>query len=270
MKSMAAVKEIMSTFKPEIGLVLGSGLGPYADRLEQELVIPYSEIEGFPTSHVAGHQNRFLLATLKGRRLLVMQGRFHYYEGLAQGLSKLPIYLMKEAGVHSLILTNAAGGVNENFKPGDLMLIKDHINASGSNPLIGANDEAYGPRFPDLSEVYNKKYRTELKKLAVEAGLYLQEGVYVMTSGPSYETPAEVQMFRLLGGDAVGMSTVPEAIVAAHAGLKVLGISCITNMAAGILPEPLNHQDVVAVAAKAADRTERLLELAICSVLAAR
>ncbi|MGG7164041.1 purine-nucleoside phosphorylase [Clostridium ihumii] len=237
-------------FKPEIGVILGSGLGDMADTIEEKTVIKYSEIPNFPVSTVQGHKGQFVIGKLKGKNVIMMQGRFHFYEGYDIQTLALPIYVMKNLGVETLMVTNAAGGANTSFKPGDLMIIKDHINFSGDNPLIGKNDEEIGPRFPDMSEAYNREYAKVVKNIGEKLGLKLQEGVYMMFSGPTYETPAEVKLARLLGADAVGMSTVPEVIAARHCGMKVIGISCITNMAAGILDQPLNHEEVMETSAK--------------------
>ena len=230
---------------PKIGLILGSGLGVLAEEIENPVKIPYEEIPEFPVSTVEGHAGQLVFGTIKGIEVVAMQGRFHFYEGYTFDKVTFPVRVMKELGVEKLIVTNAAGGVNENFAPGDLMLISDHINNMGTNPLIGPNDSKLGVRFPDMSEAYCKSLRETARKIASSIGLSIQEGVYVGNTGPSYETPAEVRMLRVLGGDAVGMSTVPEVIVARHAGLKVLGISCISNMAAGILDQPLNHEEVI-------------------------
>ena len=247
--------------KPEIGMVLGSGLGDFADTLENPVRIPYSDIPDFPQPTVEGHSGAFVFGTKQGKFVVALQGRLHYYEGFTQRQLTLPIRVLAAVGVKTLLLTNAAGGVNLGFKPGDLMLISDHINYSGSNPLIGPNLEKFGPRFPDMSDVYTASLRAIIKEKAAEAGIALQEGVYAMYSGPSYETPAEIRMFRTLGADAVGMSTAPEAIVAGHSGLQVVGISCITNMAAGVLPVKLNHAEVVETAARVHDLFHKLVDL---------
>ena len=257
-----AIKEL-AAFRPEIGLILGSGLGAYGEKLADPGVLRYEDIPGHPVSRVEGHGNRYLFGTLFGKRIVAMQGRVHYYEGFGQEELAIPVRLMRDAGVRTLILTNAAGGVNVLFSPGDLMLITDHINLSGGNPLRGANADEYGPRFPDLSEVYSRRLREMLKERCGEQGISLQEGVYVMNAGPSYETPAEIRMARILGGDAVGMSTVPEAIAARHAGMEVLGISCITNMAAGILPQPLSHREVMETAERVKTTFEAVIDTAI-------
>ena len=231
--------------KPTIGLVLGSGLGVLADEIENPTVIPYQEIPGFTVSTVVGHKGQLVIGRLQGKQVVAMQGRFHYYEGHDLADVVFPIRIMKLLGVETIVVTNAAGGVNESFRPGDLMLIKDHINLTGRNPLIGPNDDSLGTRFPDMSEAYSKAMRELAKSVAAEQGIPLQEGVYVGLLGPSYETPAEIRMLRILGGDAVGMSTVPEVIVAKHMQMQVLGISCISNMAAGILEQPLSHEEVM-------------------------
>jgi purine-nucleoside phosphorylase len=231
--------------QPQIGLILGSGLGVLADEIEEPVKIPYSEIPDFPVSTVEGHAGQLVFGKLSGVTVAAMQGRFHFYEGYSMEKVTFPVRVMKELGIETLIVTNAAGGVNESFAPGDLMLISDHINNMGTNPLIGPNDSQLGPRFPDLSEAYSKELRSLARETAKSIGIEVQEGVYVGNSGPVYETPAEVRMLRFLGGDAVGMSTVPEVIVARHSGMKVLGISCISNMAAGILDQPLSHDEVI-------------------------
>ena len=254
-------------FVPEVGLILGSGLGDYAERIEDKIVIPYSELPEFPVSTVAGHAGQFVLGRIGERRVIIMQGRVHYYEGYTQRKITLPVRIMKQLGVEKLIITNAAGGVNKNFGPGTLMMISDHINYSGSNPLIGENPEEFGARFPDMSHVYAKEYREKLKALAAEEGIELEEGVYMMFSGPSYETPAEVRMAGLLGADAVGMSTVPEAIVCAQMGNSVLGISSITNCAAGILDQPLNHAEVMEVANQVKEKFTKVIDLALEKVV---
>lgn len=246
---------------PTIGLILGSGLGDFADTLENRIVVPFSEIPDFPQPTVEGHAGAFVIGSCQGKTVVALQGRLHYYEGYSQQIITIPVRVMALLGVKQLILTNACGGVNLNFNPGDLMLISDHINYSGSNPLIGENLSEFGPRFPDISDVYTKQLRQKILKIAEENSIALRQGVYAMYSGPCYETPAEIRMFRILGADAVGMSTVPEAIVAAHCGMEVVGISCITNMAAGVLPQKLNHQEVIEVAALVHDKFHKLLRL---------
>lgn len=230
---------------PKIGLILGSGLGVLADEIESPVKIPYNEIPDFPVSTVEGHAGKLVFGSLNGVEVVAMQGRFHYYEGYSFDKVTFPVRVMKELGVENLIVTNAAGGVNESFSPGDLMIISDHINFMGTNPLIGPNDNRLGVRFPDMSNAYTKELREAAKQIASGLQIDIKEGVYFGLTGPVYETPAEIRMIRTLGGDAVGMSTVPEVIVARHAGLKVLGVSCITNMAAGILNQPLSHDEVI-------------------------
>ncbi|MEY8446151.1 purine-nucleoside phosphorylase [Enterococcus ratti] len=232
------VKEI------DFGLILGSGLGELAEEIEETIVIPYDQIPFFPTSTVVGHAGQLVYGKLSGRKVLAMQGRFHFYEGHSMQTVTYPVRVMAALGVHSVIVTNACGGVNESFVPGDLMVITDHINFTGQNPLIGPNEETIGPRFPDMSDAYTAVYREIAKEAAKKLNLSLKEGVYMGYSGPTYETPAEIHMSRIMGADAVGMSTVPEVIVAVHSGLKVLGISCITNLAAGMQVN-LNHEEVV-------------------------
>lgn len=252
-----------SALQPELGLILGSGLGDFCERLEDQAAVPFSQIPGFPLATVAGHQGAFVLGRIRGRTVLALRGRLHCYEGNTPQQAALPVRVMASLGVRTLILTNAAGGVNLDYRPGDLMLIADHINFAGANPLTGPNLEEFGPRFPDMSDIYTRALREKLRPLAAQAGLPLREGVYIMYGGPSYETPAEIRFFRTIGADAAGMSTVPEAIAARHSGMQVMGVSCITNMAAGVLPEPLSHEEVVAAAARARGDFTRLLELMI-------
>ena len=247
--------------RPTVALVLGSGLGDYADTLQNSVRISYSEIPDFPQSTVEGHVGAFVFGQKEGKEVVVMQGRLHYYEGYSQQELTLPIRVLAAMGVKTLVLTNAAGGVNLEYKPGTLMLISDHINFSGANPLIGPNLEKFGPRFPDVSDLYTASLRTAIKEKAAVCNIPLEEGVYLMCSGPNYETPAEIRAFRTLGADAVGMSTVPEALIAGHSGLQVVGVSCITNMAAGVLPVKLNHAEVVETAAMVHDLFHKLVDL---------
>jgi purine-nucleoside phosphorylase len=233
------------TAVPEIGLILGSGLGVIADLVENATVIAYDSIPHFPVSTVEGHAGELLLGTIQGKHVLLMKGRFHMYEGYGVDVVSFPVRVMKELGVKILLVTNAAGGVNTSYEVGDLMLIRDHINFTFRNPLIGPNINELGVRFPDMSEAYSRKLRQVAKDVAAEQGIKLQEGVYIGLLGPSYETPAEIRMVRTLGADAVGMSTVAEVVVARHAGIEVLGFSCISNMAAGILDQPLSHAEVM-------------------------
>lgn len=231
--------------KPRIGIILGSGLGTLADEISNATIIKYDEIPNFPTSTVQGHKGQLVIGTLEGKNVIAMQGRFHYYEGYALEQVTFPIRVMKSLGVDTVIITNAAGGVNKDFVPGDLMVITDHINFTFNNPLIGANFDELGPRFPDMSHAYDESLINIAIESAKKLNLNIKQGVYMWNSGPTYETPAEVRMASFLGADAVGMSTVPEVITAVHGNMKVLGISCITNMAAGILDQPLNHSEVI-------------------------
>lgn len=228
----------------EFGLILGSGLGELADEIENPIKIAYEDIPHFPVSTVVGHAGQLVYGELSGRKVLAMQGRFHYYEGYSMQTVVFPVRVMHALGAESMIVTNAAGGVNESFTPGNLMLITDHINFTGNHPLIGTNDENLGPRFPDMSNAYTKAYGEVAKSVASKLAIPLQQGVYMGFSGPTYETPAEIRFARVIGADAVGMSTVAEVIAAAHMGMKVLGISCITNLAAGMQAD-LNHKEVV-------------------------
>ncbi|WP_313232777.1 purine-nucleoside phosphorylase [Tissierella praeacuta] len=246
-------------YLPKIGLVLGSGLGSLADKIQNPIIIKYDEIPDFPKSTVEGHAGQLVIGELSNKIVVAMQGRFHFYEGYNLKDVTFPIRVMIQLGIESLIVTNAAGGVNTEFIPGDLMIINDHINFSGQNPLIGENLKEFGPRFVDMSKAYNREYIKIAKKTGEKLGLNLKRGVYMWFTGPTYETPAEVKLARNLGADAVGMSTVPEVIVANHQGIKVLGISCITNMAAGILDQPLNHEEVIETSMKVKDNFEKLL-----------
>jgi purine-nucleoside phosphorylase len=246
--------DALGSFQPDTGLILGSGLGFFVEAsLQPEGSLAYADIPGFPVSTVAGHAGRFVWGSLGPRKVLCMQGRFHYYEGYPLSEIIRPIRLMKEVGVQTLFITNAAGGIRRDFRPGDLMLLMDHINFIGENPLRGPNNEALGPRFPDMSQVYDPALRDLARKVALSNDLLLREGVYLATSGPSFETPAEVRAFRILGADAVGMSTVPEAIAARHLGMRVAAVSCITNLAAGLSHQTLTHEEV----AETANRVSR-------------
>lgn len=229
---------------PEFGLILGSGLGELADEITDAIVVDYADIPNWGQSTVVGHAGKLVYGELSGRKVLALQGRFHFYEGNPMEVVTFPVRVMNALGCHSVLVTNAAGGIG--YGPGTLMVINDHINMTGTNPLIGENLETFGPRFPDMSDAYTKAYREVAYEVAKQEGISLQEGVYLGVSGPTYETPAEIRAFKTLGADAVGMSTVPEVIVAAHSGMKVLGISAITNFAAGFQSE-LNHEEVVEV-----------------------
>jgi purine-nucleoside phosphorylase len=251
-EAIAAIRKQNQT-RPRIGLILGSGLGAYADHLADAVTIPFDEIPHFPKARVAGHSGNLILGLAEGVPVAALQGRAHFYQGYTMPEVVFPARVLGCLGIRGLIVTNAAGGIKPDFRPGDLMLITDHINLMGGNPLIGENLDALGPRFPDMSEAYSRAMREAALHAAAERGLSLREGIYVGLAGPSYETPAEIRMCRTLGADAVGMSTVPEVIVASHMGIPVLGISCITNMAAGILPQKLTHKEVI-------DTTERVRE----------
>ena len=258
-KAVDFIKESITDFEPEIGIILGSGLGDLADEYCIK-AISYSEIPGFEASTVSGHKGQLVFAEINNKKVVMMQGRFHFYEGHSIQKVVLPIKVMKKLGCKTVILTNAAGGVNPAFNPSDLMIITDHINHMNANPLIGPNDDTMGERFPDMSEVYSPALVEQTKKIASKLGIDVQEGVYMALTGPSYETPAEVKMARILGADAVGMSTVPEAIVAKWAGMNVIGISCICNSAAGVSTVALSHADVIHAANVAKDRFKILVK----------
>lgn len=258
MKCLESVKERID-FKPEVGLVLGSGLGDYAEEIKVEQTIEYTEIEGFPVSTVKGHKGRFVFGHIGEVPVVAMQGRVHYYEGYKMSDVVLPTRLMGMLGIKKLILTNAAGGINAQFKPGDFMMITDHITTGVPSPLIGPNLEELGTRFPDMSEVYSVRLRNIIRKCAENCGIDLKEGVYVQFTGPNYETPAEVRLARTWGGDAVGMSTACEAMAARHMGLEICGISCITNVAAGMSDQELNHKEVQETADRAAKSFKKLV-----------
>jgi purine-nucleoside phosphorylase len=253
---LAAAAEFIATrvdTKPLIGVILGSGLGAVADSLEERVSIPYGEIPGWPSSTVEGHAGQLVVGRSSGVTAAVMQGRVHLYEGYAPWQVAFPPRVLSLLGCTSLVLTNAAGAVNERYRPADLMLISDHINLQGSNPCTGGNLEQFGDRFFDMTETYDPRYRELAVDVASRHGLTLHEGVYAGLLGPSFETPAEIRMLARLGADAVGMSTVPEAIAARHAGMRIAGISCITNMAAGLSGAPLNHEEVMEVGAQVRD-----------------
>jgi purine-nucleoside phosphorylase len=245
---------------PETAVVLGSGLGDFADTLLDAVPTPYGDIPHWPASKIVGHAGRLVIGTVAGRRVAALAGRAHYYEGHPMRAIVFPIRVMARLGVKHAILTNAAGGINTAFASGALMVIDDHINLLGSNPLVGPNDERFGPRFPDMSEVYSRRLRAIADTAAAARGVAVSHGVYIAVHGPSYETPAEIRAFRALGADAVGMSTVPEAIAARHMGVEVLGISCITNLAAGVLPQPLVHDEVMETARRVRGSFIALLE----------
>ena len=251
--------EKMISFRPELALILGSGLGDYADTMDVKETLDYRELEGFPISTVLGHKGRFVFGYAGGVPIVAMQGRVHYYEGYSVQDVVLPTRLMKMMGAKTLFLTNAAGGINPSFHAGDFMLITDHISSLVPSPLIGANIEELGTRFPDMSEVYSRRLRRIIEQSAAAEGVPLQRGVYIQTTGPNYETPAEVRLAQWWGGDAVGMSTACEAMAARHMGLEICGISCITNMAAGISKEELNHKEVQETADRVAKSFKELI-----------
>jgi len=250
-------------FTPDIALVLGSGLGGLADALDTEAAVPYGAIDGFPVSTVPGHAGRFLFGRLGGKRVVVLQGRIHYYEGYPMEDVVLPVRLAGVLGAKTLFLTGAAGGINAAFAPGDLMLLTGHISSFVPSPLRGANIDALGPRFPDMTDAYDKDLRALVRAAAAENGIALREGVYVQTAGPQYETPAEIRMYRALGADAVGMSTACETAAARHMGLRVVAVSCISNMAAGMLDRPLTHQEVQDTADRIGPVFARLIAAAV-------
>lgn len=257
-----AVQYIQSNISavPSTGLVLGSGLGVLADEIKNPVVLKYEDIPGFPVSTVEGHAGQLVFGELEGMQVAAMQGRFHYYEGYSLQEVTFPIRVMNALGVKRLLVTNAAGGVNHDFEPGDLMIIDDHINWLGANPLIGENDAELGPRFPDMSSAYSKGLAKIADEAALSLNIRIQRGTYMANTGPAYETPAEVRMARVLGADAVGMSTVPEVIVAVHGGMEVLGISCISNLAAGMLDQPLSHDEVMDTTSKVQEDFLKLMK----------
>lgn len=250
-------------FKPQVALILGSGLGNYAERFQEEGVIDYREIEGFPVSTVPGHKGRFIFAHVEGTPVVMMQGRVHYYEGYPMSDVVLPVRLMRKMGAKVLFLTNAAGGVNFDFAPGDFMLIRDQIASFVPSPLLGLNVEEWGARFPDMSHIYDEDLQEIIRSSASQMGLKLQEGVYLQLTGPAYESPAEIRMCRALGADAVGMSTACEAVAANHMGYKICGISCISNLASGMTQQPLSHKEVQETADRMAVQFEELVTRSI-------
>ncbi len=251
------------SLKPEVGIVLGSGLGEFAETLEEQTVIPYEKIPHFKKAGVKGHAGRLVLGKIQGRPAAVMQGRYHYYEGHDIREVVFPVRVLCSLGIGKLLLTNASGGINTMLEPGDLMIIRDHINMMGVNPLIGENDERLGPRFPDMSHVYDEELGNIIADCRQTMGMGVKRGVYLALTGPSYETPAEIKMLSVWGADAVGMSTVPEAVVARHMGVKVAGISCVCNLAAGISKTPLSHKEVTDTANRVKDHFIQLLNTAI-------
>ena len=265
MRCYESVKQKIE-FKPEIALMLGSGLGDYAEQIRVEATLDYHEIEGFPVSTVLGHKGRFVFGYVKDVPVVIMQGRVHYYEGYPMEDVVLPTRLMGLLGAKVLFLTNAAGGIQDGMQAGDFMLINGHISSFVPSPLIGPNIEELGVRFPDMSEVYSKKLQKTIKETAKYLNLPLKEGVYVQTTGPNYETPQEIQMYRMLGADAVGMSTAVEAIVACHMGMEICGVSCISNLAAGISKNPLTHAEIQETADRVAPDFKKLITESICSI----
>lgn len=255
---LASIRE-KTDFKPEVALILGSGLGDYADGIQIETTVDYTEMEGFPVSTVTGHKGRFVFGYVGDVPVVIMQGRVHYYEGYPMSDVVLPTRLMGLLGAKKLLLTNAAGGINENFRPGDFMMLTDHIATGVPSPLIGPNLDELGPRFPDMSEVYSHRIQDVIRNVASECEIDLKEGVYVQLTGPNYETPAEVRMCKIWGGDAVGMSTACEAMAARHMGMEIGGISCITNLAAGISKEKLDHKEVQETADRVSKDFKRLV-----------
>ncbi len=252
-------KRLLADKRPQTAVILGSGLGSVADVVEDPLTIDYAAIEGFPRTTVAGHSGKMIVGRLGQSEVLCLQGRFHLYEGHRPQVIAEVVNALKAVGVNRLIVTNAAGSLNPEFTPGSLMLIKDHINFSGQNPLVGANDESTGPRFPDMSNAYDRDMRRQAKELAAKLGINLPEGVYLMVLGPNFETAAEIRAFRTLGADAVGMSTVPEVIAAVHAGIKVLAVSAVTNFGTGLQETPLSHEETIAGAARASSALTALI-----------
>ena len=240
--------------RPVLGIILGSGLGSVVDAMEDKEIVPYEEIPGFPHSDLKGHEDRMVFGRIGGTPLVALQGRFHFYEGFEMKQVAYPVYVLSMLGVKDLIVTNACGAINESFTPGDLMMISDHINISGRNSLIGPNDDRLGPRFPDMTEAYNKELAEHAMKTAEQLGLEPKKGVYALFPGPCYETAAEIRAFKALGADAIGMSTVPEVIAANYLGMRVLGIACITNMATGIAKVKHSHEEVLRVAGESSKK----------------
>jgi len=260
MRDAVAYIRSKTRLEPRVAVVLGSGLGAFAEALADRAEIPYAEIPGWPVSTAVGHAGKLVLGRLDGLPVAVMAGRSHLYEGYTPAQVTMGVRVLRRLGVESILFTNAAGGINLSYSQGSLVLITDHINLQGANPLIGPNDDAVGPRFPDMSEAYSADYRETAHKVAAELGIQLSEGVYAALTGPSYETPAEIRYLRTIGADLVGMSTVPEVIVANYLGMRVLAISCVTNMAAGVLPQKISHQEVLETGRQVQDTLVRFLK----------
>ena len=252
-----------TSMSPRIGVILGSGLGDLASNVVDATSVYYHEIPEYPVSTVKGHEGVFVIGLYNNTPIVALRGRLHFYEGYTPQEITMSVRIMRELGVETLIITNACGGINLSFSPGDFILISDHINYTGVNPLIGPNLEEYGPRFPDVSDIYTKSLRTQLSKTALAEGISTKEGVYIGYSGPNYETAAEIRFFRDIGADIVGMSTVHEALVASHCGMKIIGISCVTNMATGVLDKKLSHDEVVEIANKVKPEFTKLMDIAI-------
>jgi purine-nucleoside phosphorylase len=266
-RAIAAIRE-RTTAQPTVGVVLGSGLGGFADALEAPVEIPYAEIPGWPTATAVGHAGTLVLGAFEGADVVVMRGRAHLYEGLEPARVVFGIRVLALLGIRALVLTNAVGAINTAFEPGHLVAISDHLNLQGRSPLVGPNDDSLGPRFPDLTNAYDPSLREAAREAASRAGVRLGESIYAAWLGPAFETPAEIRMLERLGADTVGMSTVPEVLAARHMGVRCLAISCVTNMAAGVLPEPIDHERVLEVAARAADELTALLRELVPTLVA--
>lgn len=265
-ETSAFIKEKLNGQSPKIGIILGSGLGIFADELDNKFEIPYEEIPNFHKTTVVGHKGRLVFGSVGGVEVAVFQGRFHAYEGHPQEDVVLPVRVLGQLGIKNVMITNAAGGINADFSPGELVSITDHLNLTGNSPLLGPNEDSLGERFPDLTEAYNKELNSILAQSAKELGIPLKAGVYAGLLGPAYETPAEIKMLQIIGADMVGMSTVPEVIAANHMGLRVCGISCITNLAAGISPHKLHHDEVKEVANRVIEKFSNLLKSSIVKI----
>jgi len=259
----AVIRRQIGGVEPAVGMVLGSGLGAFADELTPRVEVPYGDIPHWPVSTAVGHAGKLVSGMLGAKPVIVLAGRAHLYEGYSARRVTFPTRVLRELGVHSLVLTNAAGGINLSYSQGGLVAISDHINLQGTNPLIGPNEDDWGPRFPDMSEAYSKEYRSLAKAEAATLGFALPEGVYAALAGPSYETPAEIRYLRAIGADLVGMSTAPEATVANHMGMKVLAISCVTNMAAGVLDQKIDHEEVLETGRQVRTRFTALLKAVV-------